>query len=150
MRARTVLWFIRVKAFRLIDFMTLPESLLAYCQLDVNQQIPGIFCKHKNHIWRIYSCENGAVIHSGNGSSPVQLPSHCRNQCWLIANCTLFNKFQTDSFRNAKLAWKRMHLKIPFAECRPLCWLNTRVKYYPDSVTSISIFVQGKVLPWTE
>ena len=44
-------------------------------------------------------------------------PSHYLNQCWVIVNWTLRNKFQWNFNQYKKISFTKMHLKIPSAKC---------------------------------
>ena len=52
----------------------------------------------------MYSPVKWVSIGSDNGLSSDSAPSHCLNQCWLIVNWTLRNKFKGNSIKKTKLS----------------------------------------------
>ena len=48
-------------------------------------------------------------------------PSHHKNQCWVIVNWTLRNKFQWNVLKIQNFPFMNMHLKISSVTWRPFC-----------------------------
>ena len=65
---------------------------------------------------------NNAINGSDNGLSPFSTPSHYLDKCWLTVTLIPGNKLRWNLNGNTMIWYKKMHVKMAFANWWPCCF----------------------------